>query len=234
MREIYCYIREVVKLRKMQPDTFDCFRLLHYYPAWRRSRACRSPALEEALPWVTFDAQRFLISELTTEMDVFEWGSGGSTLFFSRAARHIVSIEHDPQWARKVAELLARYGWANTEHLLVEPELDETAATPVPSDPALCHSSLDTYRSKSFHKYAAQIDRFRDAHFDVVLVDGRARPSCALRAIRKIKTGGLLVLDNAERPHYGEIHRTLLTANWKKMNFCGPGACGRRFCSTCV
>ncbi len=43
------------------------------------------------------------------------------------------------------------------------------------------------------------VDEFENESLDVVVVDGRDRANCVLKSIPKIKIGGLLVLDNAER-----------------------------------
>ncbi|MBN8710079.1 MAG: hypothetical protein J0I10_11890, partial [Verrucomicrobia bacterium] len=55
---------------------------------------------------------------------------------------------------------------------------------------------------KSFREYATAIERVGVSGFDAVLVDGRARPSCIMHSLDKVKPGGLLVVDNAERDYY--------------------------------
>lgn len=54
----------------------------------------------------------------------------------------------------------------------------------------------------NFKAYASAIDAYPDGHFDVVMVDGRARTSCLVHALPKLRKGGLSILDNAEREHY--------------------------------
>lgn len=58
-----------------------------------------------------------LISErLKPYMSCFEWGSGGSTLTFSKLVKNWISYEHDPEWIKKVhAEMLG-----NTRVVLVK------------------------------------------------------------------------------------------------------------------
>jgi len=53
------------------------------------------------IPWISYPAIKMLEKILKPEMRVFEWGVGGSTLFFSARVRQLVSIEHDLQWAEK-------------------------------------------------------------------------------------------------------------------------------------
>lgn len=50
--------------------------------------------------------------------------------------------------------------------------------------------------------YVSQIDAFADASFDVVLIDGRARPACICHSVAKVKPGGMLILDNSDRAYY--------------------------------
>ena len=48
--------------------------------------------------------------------DVFEWGSGGSTVFFSSLVKSWVSYEHDPEWIKKVQKEMV----GNTRVVLVK------------------------------------------------------------------------------------------------------------------
>jgi len=50
------------------------------------------------IPWITYPALEFLSQFDYAESDVFEFGSGNSTLFWARRARNVVSIETDKDW----------------------------------------------------------------------------------------------------------------------------------------
>ncbi len=54
----------------------------------------------------------------------------------------------------------------------------------------------------SFEKYVRSIDRFIDKSLDLVIIDGRARLSCITHALKKIRPGGYLMLDDSERERY--------------------------------
>src|SRR5688572_27506537 len=54
-------------------------------------------SLLQPLPWLPAAAVSFLDDKLAG-LSVFEWGSGGSTLWFAERARSVVSVEHDPVW----------------------------------------------------------------------------------------------------------------------------------------
>ena len=54
------------------------------------------------LPWITYPAIEFLKNRLHPEMSVFEYGCGGSTLWWASRVKEVISVEHDKGWYRKV------------------------------------------------------------------------------------------------------------------------------------
>ena len=60
-------------------------------------------------PWLVPKAISFLERELVTpEWVVFEFGCGGSTLWYSDRVRNVHSVEHDGTWKKAVEEHLGR------------------------------------------------------------------------------------------------------------------------------
>lgn len=174
-------------------------------------------------PWLTFDAIDFIERRMNGASIIFEYGCGGSTLFWVARGAHCTSAEHDPDWAERVKAVLLSTGRMNWELRLVEPTPDTSSVVADPADPEGYVSSDEAYRGLSFRDYAASIDTYPDRYFDLVVVDGRARPSCAKHAARKVKTHGLLVLDNAERPSYASVERDLRGKGWIRRDFYGAG-----------
>lgn len=190
---------------------------LRDYPAWRRALEAGNP-LDDAQPWITFAATRFLRRIVSHGTRVFEWGSGGSTLFLANLGAETTSIEHDPAWHARVAPRLdARLDRPDVR--LIEPV--PVDRPPAADDPGQFGSSDPRYRGMSFEAYVRAIDGFADGSFDLVLIDGRARPACIRRAIPKIRRGGWLMLDNADRPHYARGIR-LLETGFTRRDFAGP------------
>jgi hypothetical protein len=68
--------------------------------------------------------------------------------------------------------------------------------------------------------YVAAIDQFRDNTFDIVIVDGLHRPQCLRRGAPKVKPGGLLILDDTDRPQLARLGRSALPG-WQKASFTG-------------
>src|SRR5256885_13380082 len=59
--------------------------------------------LDLELPWFSYAAIDFLADELTPEMEVCEYGSGGSELFFGGRTHRVFSVEENPKWVPVVS-----------------------------------------------------------------------------------------------------------------------------------
>ncbi|HET6513953.1 MAG TPA: hypothetical protein VFG09_02250 [Thermodesulfovibrionales bacterium] len=53
------------------------------------------------LPWITYPSIEFLSKRINSNMSVFEYGSGGSTVWWASRVKDIVSVEHNKEWYRK-------------------------------------------------------------------------------------------------------------------------------------
>lgn len=183
-------------------------------------------------PQLTNEAIKWLDFYLTPDSLVFEWGSGGSTLYIAKKVRKVISIEHNAQWWKKVTSAAKEWGIENCQCMLVEPEpvFESDVPRVTLSDLELCRSSygaLRQFRERlgvatfNYEKYVKAICEYPDATFDLVLVDGRARASCILYGHSKVKPGGFLMLDDAERPRYKNGKSIL--SRWKVTDFSGTG-----------
>lgn len=166
---------------------------------WLRSRS-PNHVLDAELPWLTFDAIDELLKRLPPNPVVFEYGSGGSTLFWLKHGARCTSVEHDAQWFARMRQRVGDND--RLDYRLLPPDTEPVGAGTDPADPRSYRSADAAFAGQTFRNYARQIDEFPNQHFDVVLVDGRARPSCLMHSAPKVKCGGLLILDNAERDYY--------------------------------
>ncbi len=73
-------------------------------------------------PWLTYRATKWLDSYLKPGMKVFEYGSGGSTVFLAQRVKRVFSVEHSLQWYQVVAETLKELKMSNVVYVLKEPE----------------------------------------------------------------------------------------------------------------
>lgn len=62
----------------------------------------------EEIPWITYSAIEFLKGKLSLEMDIFEYGSGNSTIYYSKRVNSVTSVEHDKDWYEKIKVNLPR------------------------------------------------------------------------------------------------------------------------------
>jgi len=153
-----------------------------YLPDWWRAR--RHPAAEFTEPWWPRPALEYVAEQLTDGSRVFEFGSGGSTRWLTGLGASVISIEHDESWYRTVSQSVP----AAAEVKLIRPSAHGTIGSPV--------------MAGFFDEYIASIAEYPAESFDLVIVDGRARVACGLAAIPQVKPGGLLLLDDSQRPRY--------------------------------
>jgi hypothetical protein len=169
------------------------------------------------LPWMNYGAIDYLLSEMSRVTTIFEYGSGQSTLFWLDHGKKVTSVEHDPAYYGFMSTKISSIN--SVDYRLIEPELDGIETVANPSSITLSHSA--DFKGYTFKKYVESINDFQDEYFDVVVVDGRARPSCIAKSLSKIKQGGLLVLDNSNRDYYLEEATPLLSC-WNQKTFFGP------------
>lgn len=176
------------------------------YHEWKSQINSKRDPIDFRLPWINIPAKDFIVDYLKnkTEVKIFEFGSGGSTLFFLNYSNYVISVEHDEEWfnvvKKRISELKVE-GWSGN---LIKPEPQQNKQTMQSDigDPLKYISSDKNYENYNFKNYATFIGNFPDNYFDVILVDGRSRPSCFWHSMNKVKVNGLLILDNAERDYY--------------------------------
>jgi hypothetical protein len=215
------YLEEAEKLRRSYPQQYRRLALVRDFPAWKRSLEPGRTPLDDERPWITFSATRFLEKVLHRRVRVFEYGVGGSTLFFSKRAGEVVSVDDDPAWMDRVRERMDSRPERNWVGHVVRPAPDPGAASADPADPDAYVSGSPAYAGQRFLEYAASIDRFTDESFDLVFIDGRARPSCFKHSLRKVKRRGCILWDNTDREYYRPAMETALEG-FAFLDFPGP------------
>lgn len=71
---------------------------------WMRSVIEKRPVDQrgEPLPWYTYAAIDLLENKPKTDLSVFEFGSGGSTLWWAKRVAHVTSVEHSEPWVEEM------------------------------------------------------------------------------------------------------------------------------------
>jgi hypothetical protein len=174
-----------------------------FYPPWTRSiRSGDYSPLQAKELWMNLSCCEFLERNLDEAGLVAEFGGGGSTHYFLRKGHKVVTVEHDESWLHVLSHAVAAQYAPNSWTCMAKtPENRPTEARlEYVADPDL-YCSADNL-GLEFKSYASALDSYPNASFSCILVDGRARPSCIKHAVPKVRKGGLLVIDNTERPYY--------------------------------
>jgi hypothetical protein len=133
---------------------------------WECRDASGSP-----IPWYTYPAIDFLNQLDLSGKSVFEYGSGFSTLYWSKKATRVVSLEHDKFWYDKISPDIPQ----NVKYLL--------------------ETDTERYASRIFDRF----DEFDEQElFDIIVVDGVRRFQAAQNALKTLKGDGFIILDNAD------------------------------------
>jgi hypothetical protein len=93
-----------------------------YSSGWMQSLRERRPIdnNENLIPWMNFPVVKLLEERLTRELDLFEFGSGYSTLFYASRVKTVTSLEYDEVW---FADIKARAP-ANVRLILQRNDVD--------------------------------------------------------------------------------------------------------------
>ena len=165
----------------------------------------------ENLPWATYPFIEFITPKLKPHHEVFEFGSGSSTLFFAKRVKKVVAIEHDKLWFEAMKIKLRENGVKNVELILMEN--------------ALLNSDYENYAMNYvFNSHLCENDE-KNVGFDFILIDSLKRFVCAKNSVKALKSKGALIIDDSERKHYQKIFDFLLALNFQKYDFVGiaPG-----------
>ena len=128
---------------------------------------------------------------------VFEWGSGGSTLWLAKRSESVISVEYDGSWADTMQPLLP-------ENVRLIREVPDRLT----GAPGEVRSKRMGFRHLDFADYVDAIAR-EEGLFDLIVIDGRAREACLDRAMTKLADGGGIVIDNTNRRRYRRALRSL-------------------------
>jgi len=135
---------------------------------------------------------KMLCDLLNADTRVLEWGSGGSTLFFSQFVKSWDTVEHNVDWIPKMKEYtkeLSNVHFHTAKH----------------SWDGLSNNGDGSY--KDFEEYVNLPQDFTSGPYDVVIVDGRARVDCALSTLRNhlLSPNGVVLIHDWERSMYKEV-----------------------------
>jgi len=145
------------------------------------------------IPWLTFDAIRFVSQFIQKDWKVFEYGSGHSTIYWLRKGLTIVAVEDNREWKMYLQNTLSSTDKNRCELIYAE----------------------------STDDYINSIEKFNKGEFDLILVDGSYRRECIRKSVDYLKRGGYLVVDNTDWHWFREVPLDGIPAEWKKRVYPG-------------
>jgi hypothetical protein len=143
------------------------------------------------VPWLTMPFNAFIGQRLSSDMTIFEYGSGNSTLFYAKKVKEVVAVENDKGWL-------------------------DTIKNQMPANVTLIFEELKNNDDR--YSKAAMIT---GKHFDMIVVDGRERVKCMINAVECLSDRGVMVLDNSDRESYIPGIEFILSKGFKKIDFWG-------------
>tara|TARA_B100001093_G_scaffold350695_1_gene335215 strand:+ start:2343 stop:3020 length:678 start_codon:yes stop_codon:yes gene_type:complete len=146
----------------------------------------------EFLPWFNFSFIELLKERLSSDLNVFEYGSGASTLFFSNRCKQVSSIEHDKNWFDKIKILVSR------------------------------NSNINLYFYNLDDNYPNSINQISpNKKYDIIVIDGRMRSDCCFAIKDNLKSTSVIILDDSDRKRYKEGISFLHSLGFSQLNFQG-------------
>ena len=224
--------REQIRNNGEQKTVRGPFR---YFFRWRRSLREGASSVADEQPWITFEAMDYLAHNLKKDDRVFEFGGGGSTLFFLNRVAEVVTVEHNREWFEVLKKIAAQKNASSWKGSFVPGEPGNLVVSPDPAEPAHYASADEPSKGMNYRSYASNIDTFPDGYFTCVVVDGRSRPACMVHSLPKIRKGGWLVLDNSDRDYYLAKTEKLLAEQFELvLDAVGPSPYSRSFTKTTI
>lgn len=74
-----------------------------WFKAFRTKTAIDN--IGQPIPWVTYPFIDFISERLNSDMNIFEFGSGNSALYYSQKVDSITSVKHNQAWYNKISKI---------------------------------------------------------------------------------------------------------------------------------
>ncbi|MEM2145414.1 MAG: hypothetical protein QW279_08630 [Candidatus Jordarchaeaceae archaeon] len=172
----------------------DAFRWLYFLIS-------KNKVIDACVPWMTWRAIDFFNKNIKQGMKIFEYGAGGSTLFFLKKGCLVTSIENSKEWKELVERKAYYLSLAHNLNLRFFP--------------------ANRQDQEILLRYIQSVND--GGPWDVIIVDGipEVRIECIHEAIKNITPTGMLVLDDANWERFKKV--PVILRDWKRLKFIGLG-----------
>ena len=164
------------------------------------------------IPWFNYLAVDFLqkYCQKNSNLTVFEFGCGSSTLFFQKYSYLTFSLETNETWFKIITKQLANINAGQWSANYFSNQNDFVGATVFLLENA--------YQNPNYYHFLANNFQSKQ-QFDIILVDSFHRKQCVLHSLEFLKPNGLLIVDDFERKNYHTIAQYLEKQGFYCQNF---------------
>jgi hypothetical protein len=145
------------------------------------------------IPWYNYAMIDFLKEKMPSDISVFEFGCGYSSIFYAKRTTCVTSVETRKPWADKINNLRKQLQLENLEiNMILDQDQDMSFAI-----------------EETMTKY------------DLVVIDSKDRNECTVAASRHLTQNGCILIDNTERSNYKSSFDFLHNIGFKNITFTG-------------
>lgn len=204
---------------------------LHTLPqsqAWINSkRENTSVKNGEFIPWITYSALNLIEKLPLKNMNILEFGSGASTIWFSEKSKNLSSFEFDSEFYRLISPFVSiKYGQMQDVRLIGQKnhhtEIDKEFELLLRDDERNCGLGTDFWSQFDSNLFRTIVsDEINSA--DLIFIDGG--PRTFLMALANLTTNEncLIVVDNTDVDYVRLGIPNLLKSGWVEIPLRGPG-----------
>jgi hypothetical protein len=186
-----------------------------FVPEWFYINIRRKTPLQIELPWLSYPSIKYLENFINREHRVFEFGGGGSTLWFAKRCQELICTENNKYWGDMIWNEYQKNVKRYSAKIMMN--IVEVSERPTIVD----YPNADNYINTIFS----------NSPYDIILVDGidgiegqkNYRVECICKAKECLNAGGIIILDDSWRNEYSCVPDIL--NEFDRLEFWGLGPC---------
>lgn len=140
-------------------------------------------------PWYVESFLEVLATWDLYDKVIWEYGLGASSIWWAYNSKAVYGVDSNKEWYNGVKNRLTELNISDKTYLNYAAVIEEDQITD--------YNFAFANECKNAYINAIHI---ADIHFDIVVVDGLYRDECIAEALKKMKPGAILIVDNWQQP----------------------------------